>query len=69
MLKFLRKKMTAATVNSFMRRIVTIDNLYHDGRLSEAEYQSQKQKIIFGYQNYIRTTPTEFLPDYVKDIS
>lgn len=69
MLKFLRKKMTAATVNSFMRRFVTVDNLYKEGRLSEAEYQRHKQKIIIGYQDYIRTTPAEFLPDYVKDIS
>ena len=68
MFKFLRKKTTSAAVNSFMRRFATLVSLHQSGKLSETEYQRQRRKVIMEYQNFIATTPPEFLPEYVKNI-
>jgi hypothetical protein len=67
--KFLRKKTTSAAVNSFKRRLTTIDQLHRDGRMSQVEYQAEQQKVLTSYQEFAATTPAEYLPEGAKNVS
>ena len=66
MFLFLKKKLIASAIKSFMTKITLIDNLYKRGKLSESEYQLKKQQVVFEYQEYLDSIPYELLPDFAR---
>jgi hypothetical protein len=66
--KAVKRLAVSVAIKSFVGRLSVIESLRRSGKMSDVEYELQKQQIISEYQKYLADVPSDLVPDWAKKI-
>jgi hypothetical protein len=58
----------SAALKSFMGRLSVIESLHRSGKISDFEYEQQKQQVMLECQKYLADVPSDLVPEWAKPI-